>query len=75
MLNIKLSAGTRRTIVVNEEQTVADVLTQENVNTIGATISLDGAVLTADEQNSTFEELGAVEGSVLAAVVKADSAR
>ena len=75
MLNIKLSAGTRRTIVVNEEQTVADVLTQENVNTTGATISLDGAVLTADEQNSTFEELGAVEGSVLASVVKADSAR
>ena len=75
MLNIKLSAGTRRTIVVNEEQTVADVLTQENVNTTGATISLDGAVLTADEQNSTFEELGAVEGSVLAAVVKADSAK
>ena len=75
MLNIKLSAGTRRTIVVNEEQTVADVLTQENVNTTGATISLDGAVLTADEQNSTFEELGAVEGSVLAAVVKADAAR
>ena len=75
MLNIKLSAGTRRTIVVNEEQTVADVLTQENVNTTGATISLDGAVLTEDEQNSTFEELGAVEGSVLAAVVKADSAR
>ena len=75
MLNIKLSAGTRRTIVVNEEQTVADVLTQEHVNTTGATISLDGAVLTADEQNSTFEELGAVDGSVLAAVVKADSAR
>ena len=75
MLNIKLSAGTRRTIVVNEEQTVADVLTQEDINTTVATICLYGAVLTADEQNSTFEELGAVEGSVLAAVVKADSAR
>lgn len=75
MITIKIAAGNRREVIVDPENTVADVLSENNVNTTGATISIDGVVLTQQELDSTLASVGAVDGSILAAVVKADSAR
>ena len=73
MLSIKIAAGTRRTIVVDETKSVKEILDEENVNTRGASISLDGMVLTETEQEQSLADNGAVDGSILGVVVKADS--
>ena len=75
MITIKIAAGTRKEVIVDPQQSVESVLSDNNVKTTGATISIDGVVLTPQEVAGTLEAAGATDGSILAVVVKADSAR
>lgn len=72
MLRIKVSTTTaRKTMEVAENSTIKDVLELSGLNTQGATITLDGCFCDAED---TLEDLGAVEGSVISAIVKAQNA-
>ena len=77
---IKLTIGTnteRKNVMVEPEQTLAEVLTANNVDASHSALNLNGTLIPGVDQEQTFEELGIADGSeaMLIAVIKADSAR
>lgn len=76
MFKLKISAGERRTIIVEETEKIMDVLSKEQISIQGATVALTGQVLDTCELSSSFSDLGVRDGdeAILSVVVKADSA-
>lgn len=76
MFKLKISAGERKNIIVDENDKIMDVLSKEQISIQGATIALTGRVLDTCELSSSFSDLGVRDGdeAILSVVVKADSA-
>lgn len=77
MINVTIGTNTsRKTIITPIDSKIKDVLEQNEVNTAGAAIHLNGSLLSVRDLTETFEALGITEDSnnMLIAVVKADSA-
>lgn len=76
MFKLKVSAGERKTIIVDENEKIMDVLSKEQISIQGATVALTGRVLDTCELSSSFSDLGVQDGdeAILSVVVKADSA-
>lgn len=78
MVSIKVGTATKRkTVVVESDTTISDVIAKSEMNMGTATMFLNGTPLSNADYDSTLEELGVedeAEASLLA-VVKADSAR
>lgn len=77
---IRLQIGTtteRKSVIVEPTKTLADILEENQVSTIGAVLHLNGDLLNATEVTKTLSELGVPDGgeAMLIAVVKADSAQ
>lgn len=76
MFKLKISAGERKNIIVDESEKIMDVLSKEQISIQGATVALTGRVLDTCELSSSFFDLGVQDGdeAILSVVVKADSA-
>lgn len=77
MIRLTLATTAKReTIIVDVNDTPANVLSEHNVSTSGATVSLNMKLLEAVDLGKSFGELGISEGdeAMLSAVVKADAA-
>ena len=76
-INLTLATTAARTqMLVDGDKTPSEVLSENNVATTGATISMNMRVLPVSDLTETFESLGCNDGDsvMLSAVVKADSA-
>lgn len=77
MINLSIGTNTeRKNVIVEPDQTLADVLAENNVNVGGCALHLNGTLIAGADTDQTFEELGIADGTkaMLIAVVKADSA-
>lgn len=71
MFNIKVStAAGRRTIIAEPGTTVRDFIANNDIETTGANISLDGIPMTFEDFNSSFEDLGVTDSAVLSIIIK-----
>lgn len=76
MITIQISVNTtRKTVQAMPEETVSQVLTNNNINTAGVNMHLNGMMLSMSDAGKTLAELGVQENTtaMLCAVVKADS--
>ena len=76
MFKLKISAGERKNIIVDESEKIMDILSKEQISIQGATVALTGRVRDTCELSSSFSDLGVQDGdeAILSVVVKADSA-
>lgn len=77
MINLTIGTNTeRKTVIVEPNAVLADVLKDNNVITSSAAIHLNGSLIPGCDMQCTFEELGVEDDTeaMLIAVVKADSA-
>jgi hypothetical protein len=77
MINLTIGTNTeRRTVIVEPTETLASVLSANNVITSNAAIHLNGSLIPGCDMQCTFDELGVEDDTeaMLIAVVKADSA-
>jgi len=77
---IKLTIGTntdRRIVMVDVDDTLANVLSNNNVDASRSALHLNGTLIPGADKELTFGELGIADNSeaMLIAVIKADSAR
>jgi sulfur carrier protein ThiS len=77
---IKLTIGTnteRKVVMVDVDDTLADVLSNNNVDASRSALHLNGTLIPGADKVLTFGELGIEDGSeaMLISVIKADSAR
>jgi sulfur carrier protein ThiS len=78
MINLTIGTNTeRKSVIVEPEQTLSDVLAENSVNVNGCALHLNGSLIAGVDTDSTFEELGVADGTkaTLIAVIKADSAK
>lgn len=78
MINLSIGTNTeRKNVIVEPTQTLADVLSENNVNVGGCALHLNGTLIAGADTEETFEGLGIADGTkaMLIAVVKADSAK
>lgn len=74
---VKVTVGStmdRTEVIVSDEATPKQVLTEQKVDYSRATIHLDGAPITPAQMNTSFAKLGIVDTAMLIAVVKSDNA-
>lgn len=75
MVSVELTArGKRRTILADENATIMSVLDANGVDVRLTPPALNGAMLDADELESTFVELGIIDRCLLTCVVKTSNA-
>lgn len=77
MINLTIGTNTeRKTVIVEPDAVLADVLAENNVSTTSAAIHLNGSLIPGADLQETFEDLGVEDESnaMLIAIVKADSA-
>lgn len=75
MMNIKLITNSDRELLpVSENTTVRAFLDENSIDYHAASINLDGYTLRGAELDKTFGQLGAVDNTVLSAIVKTDNA-
>ncbi len=78
MINLTIGTNTeRKTVLVQPDEILEDVLEANNVNTSSAAIHLNGSLIPGCDLECSFEDLGVEDdtSAMLIAVVKADSAR
>lgn len=78
MINLSVRTTTeRKTVIVNKEDTVKQILADAEIDAAGKTFQLNGTPLSATDLVASLEALGVEDGSsaMLVAAVKADSAR
>lgn len=78
MINLTIGTNTeRKSVIVEPDQTLQEVLEENNVNVNGCALHLNGSLIAGVDIEETFEALGVADGSkaMLIAVVKADSAK
>lgn len=78
MFRLKIHTNMERKpeVVRSTDMTVEEALKESGVSTRGASVSLNGRFLRADEMDATFAQLGVSEGdtTILSVIVKAESA-
>lgn len=75
MMNIKLITNSDRDLLpVSENTTVRSFLEENGVDYHAASINLDGYTLRGAELDKTFAQLGAVDNTILSAIIKTDNA-
>lgn len=77
MVQVTVSTNTvRKTVIVDVNSTINDILDEAAVNVGNAALHLDGSIVGVDEWSDTLNDFGVEdESSVsLVAIVKADSA-
>ena len=78
MIKVIIKTNTVRNKEVTAETTTtpAQVFNEIGVSVAGASVNLNGMILTATDLNSSFEALGVADGTVvnLNSVIKADGA-
>lgn len=72
-LTIFTSAG-RKTVLVDPNKKVKDVLTEQGVNYGSATLQLDGAAVQVGQLEKTFSEIGITERCAISAIIKTSNA-
>lgn len=75
MIKVVLGTNTsRKTVIVEPNSVVKDVLDNNNVNYMGTTVHMDGIPLTASELHSSFADLGVTDTVFLVSIIKCDNA-
>lgn len=75
MIQVRLvTNAARKTIAIDENSTVRDVLEANEVNYDRAPVYIDGAPLQIGDHDKTFSELGITEKCMLSSVVKTENA-
>lgn len=75
MIQVKIVTTTnRKTIAIDENSTVRNVLEANEVNYSNAPVYLDGAPLGIGDHDKTFAQLGITEKCMLTSVVKTQNA-
>ena len=78
MFRLSISTNTERipASIYDENMKVIDVLAQNNISLMSATINLNGRALGTADLNKTFSEFGIANGgeATLAALVKTENA-
>ena len=78
MITVKIGTNNeRKQVIVDPNKTILDVLNEEDIDTMGCTMQLNGELILGDRINDTFADFGVRDGStaMLYAVIKAESAR
>ena len=78
MINLRIGTNTqRKTIIVEGDRPLNEILEEEEINVQGAALHLDGSLIPGCDTDNSLFELGIADGSnaSLIAVVKADSAK
>ena len=78
MINLTIGTNTeRKSVIVEPNQTLKDVLAQNDINVNGCALHLNGSLIAGVDVDETLTDLGVVDGTkaMLIAVVKADSAQ
>ena len=75
MIQVRLSTNTeRKTITVDPETSIRNVLEDNNIDYSRTPIYLDGAPLEAGSMDKTFADYNIAEHCVLTAIVKTNNA-
>lgn len=75
MIQIRITTNTtRKTIATDENNTIRQVLDNNNINYEVTPVYLDGAPLNIGDHDKTFAELGIKEKCMLTAVIKTENA-
>lgn len=77
MIRIKITSNSsRKTVTAQPNQTIAEILEDNNISFAGAALHLDGSLVMPDELDETLEDLGIEDETevALTSIVKADSA-
>ena len=75
MIQVKLSTNTeRKTVTVDEETTIREILEDNNVDYSRTPIYLDGAPLAEGSMDKSLSEFNIVDHCMLTAIVKTDNA-
>jgi len=77
MINLTIGTNTeRKTAIVEPDRPLKDILRENEINTAGSALHLNGSLIAGVDADSSLAELGIADGSsaMLIAVVKADSA-
>lgn len=75
MIKVTLITNTSRNIIMaNEEDTVRDILNDNDVNYGAGKVAIDGYSLNLQDLDSTLPDLGIHDGCYLSVVVKAENA-
>lgn len=78
MVNLTIGTNTdRKTVIVESNKTLKDILSNEEINVTGCALHLNGSLIPGADLDQTLTELGIADGgkAMLIAVMKADSAR
>lgn len=78
MINLQIGTNTqRKTVLVQPQDSLQDVLDNNEVNINGSALHLNGTLIAGVDTDKTFADLGVQDGSkaMLIAVIKADSAK
>lgn len=74
---IKVYIGTntdRNEVIVNENNSLKEILDANDINYNYGTIQVDGAIISMSKINDKISSLGAEDGSYILVVAKADNA-
>lgn len=78
MINLTIGTNTsRKTVIVDKDTPLVDILEDNEVSTYGAALHLNGDLIPGADVECSLDELGIADDSsaMLIAVVKADSAQ
>lgn len=75
MIQLRLSTPDgRQNLTIDENKTPKDIITENQIITEGADISIDGVPINVRDMNTSFKDLGCVDSVVLSVVVKSGNA-
>lgn len=75
MITITLNAnGNRRSVLVDEDTTLGNFFSEQNLNATVTPIYLDGAPVPTTSHSKTFTELGIADSCVISSIVKTNNA-
>ena len=75
MIQLRLSTPDgRQNLTIDENKTPKDIITENQIVTDGADISIDGVPVNVRDMNTSFKDLGCVDSAVLSVVVKTGNA-
>lgn len=78
MITVKIGTNNeRKQVIIDPSKSIMQTLIDEDIDTMGCTMQLNGELILGDRINDTFTDFGVRDGStaMLYAVIKAESAR
>ena len=75
MINLTIGTNTsRKRVIVDPDTTLAEVLSNNDVNTSVGSIHIDGVPVSRNDYNKTLTELDVKDNAYIISVAKADNA-